>query len=42
VAGSAAFIALVTAKANASALESEVFGWYTQSFAFEIEPLACE
>ena len=31
VAGSAAFIALVTAKANAYALESEVFGWYTQT-----------
>ena len=31
VAGSAAFIALVTAKADASALESEVFGWYTQT-----------
>jgi len=31
VMGSAAFIALVTAKADASALESEVFGWYTQT-----------
>jgi len=31
VAGSAAFITLVTAKADYSALESEVFGWYTQT-----------
>ncbi|MFH0991256.1 MAG: C-GCAxxG-C-C family (seleno)protein [bacterium] len=31
VVGSAAFIALVTAKADASALESELFGWYTQT-----------
>jgi hypothetical protein len=31
VMGSAAFIALVMPKADASALESEVFGWYTQT-----------
>ena len=29
--GSSSFIALVTAKADASALESEIFGWYTQT-----------